>query len=414
MYRRVPSLLLLSLAAACGGDDSGSKASFPTAMVQQAVSDYKTNVNASYADVVAGAQALKVAVDAFVAAPSQASHDAAKAAWIAARLPFAPSEAFRFYDGPIDNPVNGPEPEINSWPLDENYIDYTRDDPSAGIINDLVRVPVISAAAIDGANAMGGEKNISDGFHAIEFLLWGQDDLLPGMGAGKRPFTDYVVGAGGTAANQARRGQYLQLATDALLGHLTDVAAAWAPGVPGNYASTFGVSSSHGSDPGKDFIAALVRSIGAMAKDELSGQRMAVPYASRDQEDEHSCFSDTTANDLFGDGTGLQNVWLGRYTTTAGVTLDGVGLDAIVNEADPALASKTTSDLAAAVAQLQVLRDLQAMNTPFDVILKQDDSSPGRTAMLAGITALRAVAADMEQVNSRFSLGVDLSKVAGK
>src|SRR4051812_44997617 len=103
MQRKVSAFLALSLVA-CGGSDGDSSAGFPTDKVGQAVTAYKQVVTLSYADVLSTASALQVAVEAFVAAPSQATQHAAKTAWIAARLPYAPSEAFRFYDGPIDNP----------------------------------------------------------------------------------------------------------------------------------------------------------------------------------------------------------------------------------------------------------------------------------------------------------------------
>src|SRR5690349_14041747 len=112
----IASLLLF---AACGDDDNSD--SFPVEEASAAIADYKTLVFANYSDVLTGAQKLKVAIDAFLAAPSEATQQAAKDAWIAARLPYGPSEIFRFYDGPIDNAESGPESEINSWPLDENF-----------------------------------------------------------------------------------------------------------------------------------------------------------------------------------------------------------------------------------------------------------------------------------------------------
>ena len=259
----------------------------------------------------------KTAVDAFVAAPSAATQDAAKQAWIAARAPYGPSEAFRFYDGPIDAPETGPEGLINAWPLDENYIDYVRGADTAGIINNTATA--ITAEAIEMANEMAGEKNISTGYHAIEFLLWGQDDELPANasgttnGAGKRPFSDYVDG--GTAQNQERRRTYLKLVTQLLITHLQTVAAAWKPGVADNFAASFGVTAKEGNAQERA-IADLLKSLGSMAKAELSGERMTVAYKLKGQEDEHSCFSDNTAADLLGNGVGSKTC--GSVATAAG------------------------------------------------------------------------------------------------
>jgi putative iron-regulated protein len=401
MQRHVPALLLVSsalLAAACGSDDA-PKSKLPVEKTAEALTAYKQVVSLNYAEVLSTATALKVAIDAFVAAPSEASHKAAKDAWVAARLPYAPSEAFRFYDGPIDNPETGPEGLINGWPLDENYIDYTRDDAAAGIINDLTRVPTITVDVIKGSNEVGGEKNLSTGYHAIEFLLWGQDDKEPGSGAGKRPYTDYVVG--GTAQNQQRRGDYLKLVTELLVSDLNQVDDAWKPGVAGNFAASYGVSA----DDKETFVSDQLKAIGSMAKAELSGERMTVAYVNRNQEDEHSCFSDNTAPDILGDAEGLQNVWLGRYKG-----FDGVGLDEVVAAVDPTLASKTTADLGDAVSKLKALVDLQNAGTPIDVILQATDDSPGRVAMLAGIRSLKVVADDMEAAAKALGVSIELEQ----
>jgi putative iron-regulated protein len=400
MHRLPPTLLLLSLVA-CGADED-PKAAFPTAKAELALADYKTLVNANYTDVVTSAQALQAAIDAFIAAPSAATQDAAKNAWLAARLPYGPSEAFRFYGGPIDDPMTGPEGQLNAWPLDENYIDYARDEPNSGIINRVADVPAITVDVIAKANEAAGEKAIATGYHAIEFLLWGQDDATPGMGAGKRPFTDYVVG--GTAENQSRRADYLKAATQLLVSDLQEVATAWKPGVPDNFRAKFGVTASEGNAL-QTAIGDMLKSLGSLAKAELAGERMTVAYKSKDQEDEHSCFSDNTSVDLLSTGTGIQNVWLGRYGEN-----DGVGLDEVVAEKDAALSSKTTADIAAAVAKLQVLADLQKANTPLDVIISSPDGSPSRVAMLDAITALKLIGDDVEHIAVALGLTIELEK----
>ncbi|HEY6876551.1 MAG TPA: imelysin family protein, partial [Polyangiales bacterium] len=358
MRRFAPALLMLPFLA-CGDDADAD--TFPTAVAMQAVTNYKQLVHSNYADVVASANALKTAVAAFVAAPSAETQKAAQDAWRAARVPYGPSEAFRFYEGPIDDPEDGPEGQINAWPLDENYIDYTRDDPSAGIVNTATDDLSIPALARD--NTAKGEKAISTGYHAIEFLLWGQDDPTPGTGAGKRSYTDYVEGS--SAMNAKRRAEYLINVTDLLVQDLTKVADAWKPGAD-NFGAQFGLKASEaGVDPVKQAISDMLKSIGSMAKAELSGERMTVAFKSKDQEDEHSCFSDNTSVDLLGNGLGIQNVWLGRYGA-----LDGVGVEDVVAAVDDALAQKTRADLAQAVAQLQLLADLQQKsNTPFDQVI---------------------------------------------
>ena len=169
---------------------------FPAATADKVIGTYKTLVHRTYQLSVDEAKKLRTAIAAFVAAPDAAKLTAAREAWLASRLPYNQTDAYRFYGGPIDGDEVGPEGAINGWPLDENYVDYTRDLATAGIINDAARYPTLTAESLRDLNEVGGEKNLATGYHAIEFLLWGQDDPTPGTGAGKRPFTDYVAGAG--------------------------------------------------------------------------------------------------------------------------------------------------------------------------------------------------------------------------
>ena len=157
-----------------------------------------------------------------MAAPTEATLKAAKEAWLDARDVYGPTEVFRFYDGPIDNPDDGPEGQINAWPMDEAYVDYVEDDPEAGIINDTAGVPEITTDVLVAANEEGGETNISTGWHAIEFLLWGQD--LSEDGPGARPVTDYT-----TSPTAERRAAYLTAVTDLLVDDLTASRDQWDP-----------------------------------------------------------------------------------------------------------------------------------------------------------------------------------------
>jgi putative iron-regulated protein len=403
--RTVAALFVTACAlAACSSSEAPATGNFPDDLASKALSDYKRNTYAEYSAVVTAARALEAAVNAFVAAPSQATFDAARSAWVAARVPYGPSETHRFYDGPIDNPEDGPEGRINGWPLDEFEIDYTRDTPDSGLVNDL-SVPELSEEVIAEANEKKGEKAITAGFHAIEFLLWGQDDATPGTGPGKRPYTDFVDG--GTASNQARRRTYLKNVTALLIKDLESVRAQWEPGKE-NFAASFGVVASDPStepNPRKEAIGKLLRALGSMAKAELSGERMTVAFKNRSEEDEHSCFSDTTATDMLGNGQGIENVWLGRY---AGA--DGTGIDEVLAAVDAELARKTTADIAAGVAKLKVLDDLQKAGTPVDVILQAPDSDPGRKAMVEAIAALKAVGDDVEKAATALGLSVRLEE----
>lgn len=155
---------------------------FPTEIATQVISDYSKHVYNTYAELLVANKKLEAALVTFTKSPSQETHDAAKAAWIEARRVYSPTEAFRFYGGPIDDAETGPEGLMNAWPLDEAYVDYVKEDPKAGIINNPKLYPKITKEVLVSLNEKDGEKNISTGYHAIEFLLWGQDLDLKSAG----------------------------------------------------------------------------------------------------------------------------------------------------------------------------------------------------------------------------------------
>ncbi|HEY7699271.1 MAG TPA: imelysin family protein, partial [Vicinamibacteria bacterium] len=211
------SAVLVAAAAGCSSDAEIE------ALKTEVVATYAEIVFASYQDALAGARDLERVVADFVEAPTAEGLDAAKTAWLAAREPYGPTEAYRFYGGPIDD-EDGPEMQINAWPLDEAYVDYVQGSPESGIVNDTVTYPEITPAALLSLNQSGSEENVSLGFHAIEFLLWGQD--LSEDGPGTRPYTDFVPGV---KANAERRGEYLRVAAEMLVDDLEEMVVAWDP-----------------------------------------------------------------------------------------------------------------------------------------------------------------------------------------
>jgi len=365
---------LIATVAACGGDGGGELADAPPV-----VDGYVAIVRASYADTLAAATSLREAVDALVGAPSPETLAAARTAWLASREPYGQTEAYRFYDGPIDAPGTGPEPRINSWPLDEAYLDYVMGSPMAGIINDPAAFPELTTQMIADQNLRGSEDNVASGYHAIEFLLWGQD--MDPAGPGARPHTDYLPGA----PNHERRGRYLRLVTQLLVEDLRAVADAWAPGSP--------YEADLRADPA-EALRRMLQGLGSLAGAELSGERMTVAVDNRDQEDEHSCFSDSTHRDLFFTALGIQNVYLGRYGA-----LDGPGLDELVAARDPALDARMKAQLDASLAAIQ------AIPVPFDQAILND---AGRGQILAAVRALQAEAGTLAEIATLFGLRINL------
>ncbi|HMJ16509.1 MAG TPA: imelysin family protein [Polyangiaceae bacterium] len=377
----VPALLLV----ACGGDDTDEKAGADRGA---ATRTYANIVHASYADSLAEVEELDRLCKAFVAAPSQASLDQARNAWLAAREPYLQTEVYRFYDGPIDNQVDGPEGLINAWPLDEAYIDYVTGAASDdSIIHDPTKT--ISAESLMDLNEAGGEENIATGFHAVEFLLWGQDQS--DTGPGNRPYTDYV--AGGARANADRRGAYLTTVSSLLVTHLTGLVEAWAPGTSGNYRSELEAAAAD------EALRRILTGMIVLSGFETGGERLQTALDSGDQEDEHSCFSDNTHRDMVQDIQGVKNVWTGNYTRLDGTRVSGTSVRAVVREKDAALATELDTQID------QSLSLANALQPPFDNEI-QSDNTAGRERIRALVTALGRQEELLQQVFQRFGLNV--------
>ncbi|HEY3493426.1 MAG TPA: imelysin family protein, partial [Polyangiaceae bacterium] len=342
---RVPGLLaiglLLSSAAGCrseghaGADEptsrQGSKVSAAElAALRPALTTYADIAHAAYADAAGGARALLGAVNALLAAPSAESLTNARKAWLAARRPYQQTEFLRFYDGPID----ATELLINTWPIDESYVEAGVADGRKGILDDKTKYPELSRTLLSSLNAQEGETSISTGYHVIEFLLWGQD--TDPNGPGNRAHTDFDAKVSPLAD---RRGRYLQLATELLIGELDQLAQAWAAGSENNYRARFL------NMPPLEAFGLAIKGMGTLSGPELSGERLTVAYETKDQENEHSCFSDNTAQDLVDDALGLENVCSGRYQRADGSVLAGTGLCSAIGVRDRALGERLEREM---------------------------------------------------------------------
>ena len=357
---------------------------------------YAAIAERSYSDALADAQSLKIAIDALVDSPSEATLDAARAAWLAARETYGPTEVFRLSGGPIDAEAGwvadawgAPEGEINGWPLDEALIDYTIDadgNRTSGNIIDTagaftprgddaapVDVTTITPEAITALNENGGDANVASGYHAIEFLLWGQDQDYNNFiedkithgptTAGERSVADFT-----TDPFASRRLAYLKAAADKLVVDLGRVAGAWDADLDGDRglyrAALTGRLTGDQADrniPADVALKQILIGIGMFSKSELANERIAVAVLTPSEEDEHSCFSDNTHRDIATDIEGLQNVLLGEY---AGRSV-GMGLaDVLPNDDFAKLAAlmgdiKARSDLITKIARTEMHFDYQ-------------------------------------------------------
>ena len=340
----------------------------------QVVAHYAHLVHSNYSDTLAAAKAMQTAISAFTAQPSAATLAEARKTWLAAREFYGQTEAFRFYGGPIDND-NGPEGRINAWPMDESFVDSVQGKASAGLVNN--RKFAITKKNLSAQNERGGEENIATGWHAIEFFLWGQD--VSDTGPGERSFEDFVDGK---KPNADRRRAYLKVVTELLLDDLQSVADQWKPGVKNNFRAAF-------DQGGDESLRKVFIGLGSLSRGELAGERLEVAMASRDQEDEHSCFSDNTHRDAVTNAQGIQNVWLGHYQRRNGTVLQGPGLRDWVAAQDPVIAEKTSLQIAKSVASAQ------AIPAPFDQAIQGARDSAARAKIQATIDSLTQQSKDL-------------------
>lgn len=383
-------VLAIAVVLACASPVWAQTAAAPVGTVDKAqavsssavVRHYADLVQANYDDSVASALQMQKAIGSFIANPSDEGLQAARKAWLDAREFYGQTEAFRFYGGPIDDD-KGPEGRINAWPMDESYVDYVQDAPNAGIINN--RKIQITQKKLASLNERDGEENIATGWHAIEFLLWGQD--LSDTGPGARSFEDYVDGK---RPNADRRREYLKVVTEMLVTDLRFLSKAWAP-----KQKNFRASFERG---GNESVRKMFVGLGSLSRGELAGERLEVALASQDKEDEHSCFSDNTHRDAVTNALGIQNVWLGQFKRLDGSQVQGPSLRDLVAAKDPALAERTSKQIAASVAAAE------GIQAPFDREIVGAKDAPGRQRVQKTIDSLVQQSKDL--VESANAIGI--------
>lgn len=349
-------IMILAMGMVSCGDDEPEDF---TQRFEAAAQNYANIVVASYDDSYNEAKKLRDMIYSFVDNPTATGLQNCKEQWLAARKPYGQTEIYRFYGGPIDNETDGPEGLINAWPMDENFIDYVADNATSGLINDATTYPTISKQVLADLNEAISEESIFTGYHAIEFLLWGQD--LSTSGPGNRPYTDYLTDGNGTAANQDRRGLYLKTVADLLLDNLNQVRNQW--GASGAFQKSFLAR------PKNDILNDVFTALSELSKGELSGERMFVAVDSGDQENEHSCFADNTHIDILENFNGIANVYNGSYTRTDGTVVSGVSYASIARSLNSTKGTNVDNLLK------EARENINAIPVPFDQAILNSGST---------------------------------------
>ncbi len=339
----------------------------------------------SYSAALADGVQLRAAIEAFLASPSDDTLIHARDAWINARRSWEQTEAFRFYDGPVDVTDNGegPQRRVDGWPVDTAAIDYTQENPTAGIVNNMKLA--LTRTTLLSAQTPSGERAIVTGWHAIEFLLWGQES--ESGEEGDRPPTDYLAGQ----PNNDRRRLYLKLTTDLLVDDLRYLVESWDPKTQ-DYASAFRLLNQ------REAVGRMMSGIALLSGEELAITRLSGALDSKDHRMLTSRFSGTSYNDFTFALRGVRNVWTGDHGVES-----RPGLEVLVARTDSALAQRIAHALNLAEGSVAALRAPLERET-----LPAAPGSPARQTAERAIADMKRLASLIRDAGVKLGVSVNL------
>ena len=359
--------------------------------------------HAGYEDSLITARTLKKAVSKLLEEPNDGNLKAARSAWIDARVPYMQTEAFRFGNQVVDDW----EGKVNAWPLDEGLIDYVageygneHPDNAFYVSNVIANTSLkISGKTVDTSKitktllsetlheAGGVEANVATGYHAIEFLLWGQDLNGTGPGSGTRPATDFDA-AKCTGGNCQRRGEYLRVATDLLIDDLTWIVAQWGDNGSARTPLLKGAETAG--------LNTIFTGLGSLSYGEMAGERIKLGLMLHDPEEEHDCFSDNTHNSHYYDIKGIQNVYLGTYKRVDGSVVSGASVSELVKEKSSEIDEGIREALSNAVTKAGALKKRAETVEAYDQMLAAENEA-GNAAIMAVVDSLVAQTKQFEK-----------------
>lgn len=404
--RTLSLFLAASLLASCSSVPESPEPVDPAAIIDT----YVAIARASYEDSLIAAQDLQRAVNRLLDSPSENGLQAARAAWLAARVPYQQTEAYRFGNAVVDEW----EGRVNAWPLDEGLIDYTATsygtesdfnyfysanvianeilDAGGVVVDAAVITPQLLAEELHQLD--GVEANVATGYHAIEFLLWGQDLNGTSPGAGERPWTDYSLTAC-TNGHCDRRRDYLSAAVTLLVNDLEEMVQNWQAG-----GAAYEDLISKGVEGG---LATMLTGMGSLAYGELAGERIRLGLLLNDPEEEHDCFSDNTHNSHFYDARGIRNVFLGEYRRVSGEDVTGPSLEDLVRQQAPGVHAEMMARLEETEFAMTAMVAEAARGNTFDVLIGRDNTQ-GEAIVTRIVDALMEETRTIEKIINALAL----------
>lgn len=379
---------------------------------QEVIGHYADLAHAMYEDSLITAKRLLTTVDTLIATPTDNNLKAARTAWKEARVPYQQTEVYRFGNAIVDDW----EGRVNAWPLDEGLIDYVavsygdESDENYYYTANIIanKQLMLSGKTIDATNITKElltetlheidevETNVATGYHAIEFLLWGQDLNGTGPGAGNRPASDFDT-QNCKVGNCDRRAAYLKVTTELLIDELAWITKQWTENGEARHALLQGNT--------KLGIAAIFTGMGSLSYGELAGERMKLGLMVHDPEEEHDCFSDNTHWSHYYDALGIKNVYTGTYTRIDGSKITGPSAADLITAKDANVDKQLRELLDATLAKMQILVDsAEIEGVAYDQLIGEGNEV-GNAKIMAAINALLVQTKGIEKAVS--TLGLD-------
>ena len=338
--------------------------------------NYSNIAEAKYKDALALAKKMHNSIEKFMNDTNESNFIDVKDSWLKARTIYQQTEVFRFGNPLVDDW----EGKVNAWPLDEGLIDYvdnTNYYPSENdfsnfnvIANKKLKVEgeLIDASVINPkllSNKLheigGNEANVATGYHAIEFLLWGQDLNGNESGSGNRPYTDFDLEAC-TNDNCDRRREYLLATSQLLIQDLQYIQSVW---------SLEGQARLDLLNDQKNGLKRILIGMGSLSYGELAGERMKLGLMLHDPEEEHDCFSDNTHNSHYYNVVGINNVFLGKYKSIDGKVVTGPSISSLLSEVDNGLNKKTKKSIKNTLKSMKKIVKSANKGVTYDMLIAE-------------------------------------------
>ena len=343
---------------------------------KEVIINYSNIAEANYKDALVLAQQLHNSILDFMKNTNDENFNLVKISWLKSRTAYQQTEVFRF-GNPI---VDDWEGKVNAWPLDEGLIDYVDNTNYYPSENDFSNFNVIANknlkvegelidASIINTDLLstklheigGNEANVAIGYHAIEFLLWGQDLNGTKEGNGNRKYTDFRLEQC-TNDNCDRRREYLLAASELLIEDLKFINNAW---------SSEGDAREDLINDNENAIKRILVGMGSLSYGELAGERMKLGLMLHDPEEEHDCFSDNTHNSHYYNVVGIKNVFLGEYRNLEGKLISGPSISSMLKVADKKLQKKTKKSINRTIKNMKKIVKSAENGMTYDMLIAE-------------------------------------------